>query len=105
MMALDAPPPVVEDRLLGQWTGDSAALRLGADMRYVYSARPARAPRPAAVAGHGGGWQVQGGTVILRPDSRGVEPITVRIREIDGTIVLETPDGRLAREAPAAEGG
>jgi hypothetical protein len=104
MMGLDGPP-VMEDRLPGRWTSEVGTLRLDADLRYVYTVNP-DPPRPtAAVTSHGGAWQVEDDTIILRPDSAGVEPVLIRIREIADVISLEAPDGRLARQAPLLEGG
>lgn len=105
MRSLDGPPRVIEDRLLGRWTAGFGTLRLDDDLRYVYTLNPGRTRPPAAVTKHGGAWRVEDDTVILRPDSAGVEPVPVRILETNGVILLEAPDGQLARQAPLVGGG
>jgi hypothetical protein len=105
MLGLEGPPPVIEDRLVGRWTAEFGTLRLDDSLRYVYTLNPDRARAPAAVTKHGGGWRVADDAVILRPDSAGVAPVMVRIRENNGVIRLESPDGQLALQAPLVEEG
>jgi hypothetical protein len=94
---LSGPPEVIEDRLIGQWTGASGELRLGQDLRYRLSPRAAGAP--AALASQHGAWSVAEGELLLQPDSAGLSPTLIHIRQQDETIILESPSGSLTRSA------
>lgn len=104
MMALEGPPPVLEDRLLGRWRADFGTLRLDPDLRYVYSTATAGAPQPASLAGHDGAWSIENDSIILRPNSPGLPTMRVRIEQQDDTIVLETADGRFTHDETITEG-
>jgi hypothetical protein len=105
MIGIEAPPPVLEDRLFGGWSGSFGTLLLNRNLRYVFSPGGARPDQPAAVAGHDGVWRVEDDAVILQPDSRGMPAVLVHVRIDDDTIVLETAEGPLARQTPFVEGG
>ncbi len=99
MKALDEPPAVLEDRLIGTWRGAFGRLTLGSDSRYVYS--PAAPPRstPAVVAGHQGDWRIEDKMLLLLPDSPATEPIALSVSATDETAVLRSSAGLLRRVA------
>jgi hypothetical protein len=98
---LGGPPAVIEDRLMGQWTGAPGELRLGQDLRYRLSPRAASGT-VAALGGQQGVWTVEDDTLLLQPDSAGLSPTLIRIRQQDETIILELPSGSLTRSAGAS---
>ncbi len=95
MTALETPPDVIEDHLIGGWSGDIGSLVLGADLRYSFSRNATRSSGPAELASEEGGWQVQDDFLVLRPDSRGNPPTVVRVHVNEDGMFLETQDGRL----------
>ncbi len=95
MTALETPPDVIEDHLIGGWSGDIGSLVLGADLRYSFSRTETRSSGPAELASEEGGWQVQDDFLVLRPDSRGNPPTVVRVHVNEDGMFLETQDGRL----------
>ena len=95
MTALEAPPDVIEDHLIGGWSGDIGSLVLGGDLRYRFSRNETRSSGPAELASEEGGWQVRDDFLVLRPDSRGIRPTVVRVHVSDDGMFLETQDGRL----------
>ena len=95
MSSLTGPPDVLEDRLIGGWTGEVGGLRLGADLRYSFSRQGTRTSGPASLASEEGGWIVQDDLLILQPDSQGILPTIVRVHEKDDEMFLETENGRL----------
>lgn len=97
MLGIEVPPPVVEDRLIGSWRGPIGVLKLAGDLRYILSPQ-AGTSAPAAVASQDGRWIVEAKTIVLRPDSPSIEPRYLSIAEEDGTLVLETDDGRMTRQ-------
>ncbi len=99
MSALDGPPDVIEDHLIGGWTGDIGSLLLQADLRYSLHRREVRTSGPASLASEEGGWEVQDDFLILQPDSRGIRPTIVRVHEAEDGMFLETQDGRLVPKA------
>ena len=104
MHSLADPPKVLEDRLIGGWTGEGEALRLGADLRYSFSRQAARTSGPASLGSEEGGWEVQDDLLILQPDSRGMLPTIVRVHETDDEMFLETGGRRLVPAPSPFEG-
>ncbi len=95
MTALEMPPDVIEDHLIGGWSGDIGSLVLGGDLRYSFSRNETRSSGPAELASEEGGWQVRDDFLVLRPDSSGIRPTVVRVHVNDDGMFLETQDGRL----------
>ncbi len=95
MTALEVPPDVIEDHLIGSWSGDLGLLLLGADLRYSLIRNETRSSGPAALASEQGGWQVRDDFLVLQPDSRGIRTTVVRVVVSDDGMFLESPDGRL----------
>ncbi|NNF44320.1 MAG: hypothetical protein HKN62_15005 [Phycisphaerales bacterium] len=69
MTPIEAPPVVIEDDLIGVWQAADGTLVLGADLVYSFSPRSAASlpVPPAVVAGHSGGWRLEGEQLRLRP--------------------------------------
>ncbi len=101
MLGIGVPPAVVEDRLIGSWSGPIGVLKLDGDLRYVLSPRAGTSSAPAAVASQDGRWLVEAKTIVLRPDSPSIEPRYLSIAEEEGALVLETEDGRMTRQESA----
>ena len=95
MTALEAPPDVIEDHLIGGWSGDVGSLVLGSDLRYSFSRTEKRSSGPAELASEEGGWNVQDDFLVLRPDSRGIPTTVVRVLVNEDGMFLDTQDGRL----------
>ncbi len=102
MLALDGPPEVLEDRLIGRWSGGLGTLRLDDDTRYVFSPRQALEGAAARLAAHRGSWRVSGNALRLQPDSPIMEPMELAVQDGDEAIVLTSPDGDL-QQTPADE--
>ncbi len=95
MTSLEMPPDVIEDHLIGGWSGDIGSLVLGGDLRYSFSRSQRRSSGPAELASEEGGWQVKDDFLVLQPDSRGIRPTVVRVHVNEDGMFLETSDGRL----------
>ncbi len=95
MTALEGPPDVIEDHLIGGWSGDIGSLVLGSDLRYSFSRNEKRSSGPARLASEEGGWKVQDDFLVLRPDSRGIPTTVVRVLVNEDGLFLDTQDGRL----------
>ena len=104
MTALETPPDVIEDRLIGGWSGDVGSLVLGGDLRYSFSRNQTRSSGPAELASEEGGWKVQDDFLVLQPDSRGIRPTVVRVHVNEDGMILETSDGRLVPVPAPFEG-
>ena len=105
MTELADPPVVVEDRLIGVWTGEAGSLMLGADLRYRFERRAPQTSAPARLGSEEGIWQVDAKLLILEPDSAGMPPTLMRIREGNATIELESSGGPLVRKPSRLEQG
>jgi len=70
MFAIDAPPGVTEDQLVGTWTGDIGQLTILASGHYAFEPAAAMAgpDDPAIIAGHAGTWRLAGDRVEFSPD-------------------------------------
>ena len=91
MFAIDRPPEVIEDRLIGVWQGAAGHLRLDANGRYMLRPRrewEGRRARPAAVAGHQGTWRVVGDQLRLEPDSPKTQTVTLALQYDEETLEL-----------------
>lgn len=101
MFSLKAPPPVLEDRLVGRWIGPSGVLTLSDSMRYVFTG-PGE-PQPNVLNGHSGIWMLRGTTITLVPDSPALEPSEYQVNDVDGAITLGSQDYELKRPQPTGE--
>lgn len=104
LLALKAPPPSIEDRLIGQWHGVLGELELEPQMRYTL--RPGELKGDGAdgrlIAGHDGVWSVVNGALVLQPDTPIVSPLRLEIHEADDTVTLHAPAGEMT---PAQKNG
>ncbi len=79
MYAIDHPPRVTEDELLGAWSCEQGMLVMSDDLRYVFS--PSRdAALSENLVGHYGTWKVSGMNVTLHPHSPAVSPWQMHIQ-------------------------
>ena len=99
MKALDEPPTVLEDRLIGTWRGEFGTLTLTGNSRYVYSPSAPPQATPAVVAGHQGDWRIEDKMLLLLPDSPAMEPIALSVSATGETAVLRSSAGPLRRVA------
>jgi hypothetical protein len=102
MFAVDEPPTVHEDRLLGTWSGERGTLSLWADGSYHYSAAKAATDDPVVIAGHDGTWSLDDERIVLDPTPPMMSTIELWIEASDGSTILAGPGGVYEREAPAA---
>jgi hypothetical protein len=99
MFALEGPPVVAEDRLLGIWLGERAQLTLAGNRRYAYTPSTSTIDAPATILGHGGRWRIEEGRLLLRPDPPNMGPYQLRldVRDDDTVLIL---DERTFRREP-----
>jgi hypothetical protein len=101
LMQLERAPIVVEDRMLGEWSGEGGTLLLSADGRYRYSAPFGSGMDMGRVAGHDGRWVVENEQVVLLPDYGGTIAASL-ILEQDVPLRVTMPDGELRPTRPMA---
>jgi hypothetical protein len=89
MRGLQEPPPMIEDRLIGQWQGPLGTLLLGSDLRYELD--PGKSSQAARVSSRSGSWSVDNGQLVLLPDAPGLDPVVL-------TIVAEQKEVKLSRD-------
>ena len=97
MKAIDRPPTVIEDRLLGAWEGEIGVLRLNSDGSYTLTPNVGGADDPVIIAGHEGTWSVIGGDVTLIPRTPGMNAIRMPFTINGETALLTSPEGPLVR--------
>jgi hypothetical protein len=103
MLAIAAPPAVIEDRLIGRWSSAPGAsqkfgvLRLGSDGRYALTPAAGVANQPIARAGQSGAWKVRGDEIILQSDAAASDGDLVRFPFVisDQRVTINTPSGPL----------
>jgi hypothetical protein len=98
MFALERPPAVMEDRLLGQWASEKSTLFISGNLRYTLT--PARAAIEGAViiAGHRGTWRLADDRLLLTPDPPNMGPFEFRVEEEHDALRLhgaQTTFGRM----------
>lgn len=98
MVRFDRAPATLEDRLVGAWRGAGGTLRLDPEGRYRADAPTSSASQPIALAGHGGRWLVEKGSLLLVPDSPSV-PVVMLAVEASGVdeVLLRAGDGAYTR--------
>jgi len=97
MKAIDRPPSVVEDRLVGAWEGEIGVLRLNSDGSYSLALHRTSTEQPVRVAGHEGAWSVAGNDVTLKPRTPGLPPIRLPFNVRGDIASLGSPAGPLVR--------
>jgi len=97
MKAIDRPPTVTEDRLLGAWEGDIGVLRLNSNGTYSLTPSASTANQPAIVAGHDGTWSVVGGDITLTPRTPGMKVIRMPYTVTGDAASITSPEGPLVR--------
>ncbi len=106
MFAIAAPPPVPEDALLGPWSSGEGTLLFDAGAGYAFSRilPPRPGPGPPIVAGHRGGWRLEGDRLLLTPHPPNLGPFELRVATDAGTTILRGPVATYRRPAPATLG-
>jgi hypothetical protein len=91
MFPIDAPPPMLEDRLFGTWVSDTGVLHLGRDLAYTFS------PETPGAVGHRGSWLTSDQAVLLMPDSGGDGPYRLEVAVASDDVRLVSPEGAFVR--------
>lgn len=102
MRPLAQPPAVDEDRFAGRWTSDTAALRLGANMRYALTPVAGSEPDGPVTAGHNGVWRIDGEAVMLHPDSPVVKPLRLEITGDGDAMTLTAGEVAFSRDGSSS---
>ena len=101
MFAIEKPPTVVEDRLIGTWEGGGLGqLELRNDMRYTLSPMDGDSPRqgiPATRGGQGGRWSVSNHELILSPDAPDTQPTRLPLQVTDKELTIQAPGGAMRK--------
>ncbi len=97
MFGIEQPPKVLEDRLIGAWSGPDGELSLTADQRYVFTPADEDGEPPLVrLSRHRGSWAIQGEVLVLQPDSPRLSSVAFRIDESDDDdTVLRSDDEEL----------
>jgi hypothetical protein len=98
LIELQRPPTVVEDRMIGEWSGEGGTLLLAADGRYRYSAPFGAGENLGRVAGHDGHWTIESGQVIFQPDYGGAIVAELTMQN-EAPLRLRMPSGELRPSA------
>jgi len=94
--AVQGPPVVMEDLILGSWLGTRHALELAGNGRYRLDVTQAfGTDMPAIVAGHEGAWELESDTLRLYPDPPNLGPFAFTLWHEGGAMELRGPDGPL----------
>jgi hypothetical protein len=88
MFAIERPPMVMEDRLLGQWTSEKGTLFLSGNLRYTLTPARAEIDERAIIAGHRGTWRLADDRLLLTPDPPNMGPFEFRVDESDDELWL-----------------
>lgn len=81
MFALERPPAVMEDRLLGQWTSEKGTLFISGTLRYTLTPARVEIDERAMIAGHRGTWRLADDRLLLTPDPPNMGPFEFRVEE------------------------
>ena len=101
MKPQDAPPTVLEDRVIGIWMGEPGTLRLSQDMQFDFTLRDASASD--AVTGAAGripthgSWRVVGRDLELQPLSPAYEIVLLKVNMTSEGIALVGLDSTFRR--------
>lgn len=90
---ISAPPPVLEDRLIGRWIGPAGDLNLTSTMRYTLApAENVANGEPAGVTvGHRGTWALANDDLILQPDTGAVQAMRWKVVTDDKHVLINAP--------------
>lgn len=81
MFEIAAPPPVMEDRLLGEWRGTMGSLTLDKNSTYAFAPTPgAMTVDGKVLAGHNGKWSLKGNQLTLTPATPNLSPMSLNVR-------------------------
>jgi hypothetical protein len=100
---INAPPPVLEDRLVGRWTGPVGNLNLTSTMRYTLAPEEklVNGEPSGVIVGHRGTWALANQDLVLQPDAGAVQAMRWTVI-VDGQDVwIDTPGGAMTRASHA----
>lgn len=101
MFALpDGPPQVLEDRLIGQWSGAIGTLQLQENLRYTLTPTPNVAVAdevPNIYAIRKGTWRIVDDRIVLEPDITGIDPVRLPLTIDDNQVTISAPGGALQK--------
>jgi hypothetical protein len=97
MYAMERPPAVMEDRLLGQWTSEKGTLFLSGNLRYILTPARAEIDDPAIIAGHRGMWRLADDRLLLTPDPPNMGPFEFRVERTDDELRLRGATATFSR--------
>ncbi|MHC5022556.1 MAG: hypothetical protein ACYTGG_01415 [Planctomycetota bacterium] len=97
MFSIARPPIVLEDRVLGWWSGSVGELVLQRGRTYRYYPMPDEFGQPARVAGHQGRWRIEDERLLFRPDPLGMDAFEMTIETDSDAIVIRAEEGPLER--------
>lgn len=102
LLALDRPPIVLEDRIVGTWEGELGTLQLMENLRYTLAPRPGdtTVSSPQRNAMRKGNWKIAENQLVLLSDVPGVEPLRLPLTATAASITIAAPEGTLSKVAP-----
>jgi hypothetical protein len=93
MRPLDGPPPVPEDRLIGEWVGKAGSLTLDSKLQYTFAPVSDSAGDPVRLAGHQGTWSLSGEVITLVPKTPGTKAMKLTMKSAGDDVTLTSADG------------
>ena len=105
LMALDRPPLVLEDRIIGSWEGGLGSLALSNDLRYSLTPKPGAgsAQLPQLTSMRKGNWKIAENQLVLLSDIPGIEPLRLPLTATNKTVTIAIPGGTMNMVDPAAK--
>jgi hypothetical protein len=102
LFALQHPPVVLEDRVIGMWDGPLGALQLMDNLRYSLSPRSddGVAGAPHIYAMRKGNWKIADTQLVLLSDIPGVEPLRLPLTVNEKSVTISAPGGTMTRAQP-----
>lgn len=100
MHAVNKPPAVLEDQLVGTWENQLGRLRLDRSMRFEYDRKwSGDGAAPVATFPSQGAWRLIDRQLELRPDSPVFETVWMKVEVSADGITLESPHGVFRKPA------
>lgn len=97
MKPQDAPPTVLEDRVIGVWQGDPGTLRLSQDLKFEFTQKTSGAGAVNNRYPTQGSWRVIGQDVELQPLSPAYETVLLKVNTTGGGVALVGLDSTFRR--------
>lgn len=97
MKPQDQPPTVLEDRVIGVWTGDPGVLRLTQDLQFTFTQKKSDSASTRATYPTQGTWRVVGRDIELQPLSPAQETVLLKVNTTGGGLALVGLDSTFRR--------